>query len=361
MKHVTIPEELKRLHPFWNAWHIEGVLGSGAYGKVFRIVKHDRSGIYEAALKWIPLPENEQELDLRRSEGLSKTSIDRYYSDKANELEQEIKLLSRFKGTSHIVSYEDHLIEKRKKSTGWDILIRMELLTPLGEYLSHSLVTCRDIVSMGIDLCDALSLCHRNNVLHRDIKPANIFRSGNGDFKLGDFGISRKVESKTDKLTQIGTWDYMAPEVKMGSSYGAEADIYSLGLVMYKALNASHSSKGQAASGFLTAEQNDQAAIRLLQGEALPKPKYGTDALWIILQKACALLPGDRYEDAAGMRKDLEAVENDPALNQVISSGHGMEYKTHQANGLTGTGTILIPGGGRSTSRQVRTTGREEG
>lgn len=69
-------------------------------------------------------------------------------------------------------------------------------------------------------------LCKKHNIIHRDIKPANIFASGNGDYKLGDFGIAKTIE-QTSGGTKIGTYDYMAPEVYHDQPYGNTADIYS--------------------------------------------------------------------------------------------------------------------------------------
>ena len=120
---------------------------------------------------------------------------------------------------------------------GWDILIQMELLTPLNRHVAEHGMTRWDVIRLGIDLCRALELCQKHDVIHRDVKPENILVSKNGDYKLGDFGIARMVKKAGSALSRKGTDAYMAPEVYKGEEYDGRADIYSLGLVMYRLLN----------------------------------------------------------------------------------------------------------------------------
>lgn len=94
-----------------------------------------------------------------------------------------------------------------------------------------------DVIRLGIDMCRALEVCAKENIIHRDIKPSNIFVSEHGDYKLGDFGVARHLEASCRELSKKGTYDYMAPEVYRDSVYDARADIFSLGIVLYKLMN----------------------------------------------------------------------------------------------------------------------------
>ena len=70
----------------------------------------------------------------------------------------------------------------------------MELLKPLKEVLKTETFSEERIVQLGMDICRALEVCERRDVIHRDIKPDNIMMSEFGNFKLGDFGIARTME-----------------------------------------------------------------------------------------------------------------------------------------------------------------------
>jgi eukaryotic-like serine/threonine-protein kinase len=101
----------------------------------------------------------------------------------------------------------------------------------------------RDIVRIGIALCDALAHAHAHGVVHRDIKPSNVLVPDNptsdaGLVKLTDFGVARLIGDDRLTLTGdvIGTAAYMAPEQAEGRVAGVEADLYSLALVLYEAL-----------------------------------------------------------------------------------------------------------------------------
>jgi serine/threonine protein kinase len=101
----------------------------------------------------------------------------------------------------------------------------------------------RDIVRIGIALCDALAHAHAHGVVHRDIKPSNVLlpdapTSDSGLVKLTDFGVARLVGEDRLTLTGdvVGTAAYMAPEQAEGRVAGVEADLYSLALVLYEAL-----------------------------------------------------------------------------------------------------------------------------
>ena len=81
----------------------------------------------------------------------------------------------------------------------------------------------------------AVMFMHNKHILHRDIKCHNIFISADGILKLGDFGISREIESTNAKLkTAAGTPYFMAPEVLKGIPYDSKADMWSVGVILYE-------------------------------------------------------------------------------------------------------------------------------
>jgi formylglycine-generating enzyme required for sulfatase activity/tRNA A-37 threonylcarbamoyl transferase component Bud32 len=91
---------------------------------------------------------------------------------------------------------------------------------------------------IAIDLCDALIRAHRLKLIHRDIKPENILMNEEGTPKLADFGLARLSHDTrvTRSGTQFGTPHYMAPEAWEGKTLDAQADIWSLGILMFEML-----------------------------------------------------------------------------------------------------------------------------
>ena len=75
---------------------------------------------------------------------------------------------------------------------------------------------------------------HKANVLHRDLKPQNIFLTSDQTLKIGDFGISRKLEQSQMALTSLGTPYYLSPEVCLGQPYNTQSDMWMLGCCLYE-------------------------------------------------------------------------------------------------------------------------------
>lgn len=86
------------------------------------------------------------------------------------------------------------------------------------------------ILNWFIQIAIALEYIHGRRVIHRDIKTSNIFLTGNGTVKLGDFGISKVLESTNEAaMTVVGTPYYMSPEVCESKPYTFKSDVWALG------------------------------------------------------------------------------------------------------------------------------------
>jgi len=299
----------KKYEPIFGEWKIVKEIGHGSFGTVFEIERNDFGRTYKAALKAITIPQSDAELQTILSNGHTEDSAKEYLLDIVNGVVNEFSLMSELKGHTNIVGYEDHKVYPHENGMGWDILIRMELLTPLNSYIKEKGTLSDDeVIALGKDICRALELCGKRNIIHRDIKPENIFVNKDGDFKLGDFGIARHVEKTQSGLTKIGTINYMAPEIYKGDSYNSTVDTYSLGIVMYKLLN---NNRPMFVPAFPKPDDIDRAFQKRLHGDPRPMPEgTSNERLSYIILKACSYDPKERYATAAEMRKALENIDN---------------------------------------------------
>ena len=226
--------------------------------------------------------------------------------------------MSKLKGNTNIVSYEDHAVIPNKDQIGWNIYIRMELLTPLFQYTKEHPLSVRDVIQLGIDMCKAIEICQKYNIIHRDIKPENIFVSDMGNYKLGDFGISRQMEKTALEFSKKGTYSYMAPEVYKGKKYNSTVDIYSLGIVLYRFLNNNRLPFLPPYPQKIRYSDRNKALIMRTSGEEIPKPCNAEGRLAEIVLKACAYDPKERYESARDMRKALESILYEQSMSEMI-------------------------------------------
>lgn len=316
-------------HPFGQEWRIDKEIGKGSYGVVYQLSRNDAGESITSAMKWIPLPGDDAEIQRMYAEGLTRTSVREYYEKLKAGFSEEIQLLYRLRGNSHVVSLEDYKIIPREgdNAVGYDIFIRMELLTSLEKWLlKKKTITYRDIVQIGEDLCDALNDCSRLSIIHRDIKPDNIFVTDDNRFKLGDFGIARRLQREDLNASQrVGSLGYMSPEVFHAQIYDLRADLYSLGLVLYKLLNDRREPFSPPAPEIVTPQIANKANETRLSGSALPKPEKIPDSLerlWDIIQKACEYQPSNRYQTPLEMKKAFQSIESLSALDEPLELFH---------------------------------------
>ena len=289
-------------------WTLVNMVGEGSFGRVFEAEREDFGTTYRSAIKIITIPQSQSEIISAISEGMDDESIAEYFRSFVMEIVREFALMSELKGTANIVSYEDHTVLPHSVGIGWDIIIRMELLTPLMNYTVGQNFSRHDAIKLGMDICRALELCQKFNIVHRDIKPENILVSKLGDYKLGDFGIARTVEKTTSGLSKKGTYTYMAPEIYRGEAYGFSVDVYSLGIVLYRLLNNNRAPFLPDHPAPITHGAREKAMAMRISGAKLPNPKNADGRLAEIILKACSHDPRDRYSSPGLMRQELEAI-----------------------------------------------------
>jgi len=339
------------LNKVWPEWKVTRVLGRGSYGIVYEAERRDSMIGTKAAIKVISVPQDNAEIDSLRSEGMTEENAKSYFQQVVDDFIGEIRIMESFKGVQNIVSVEDYKVIEKKNGIGWDIYIRMELLTPFNAYLTTHQMSEQDIIRLGIDMCTALELCAKRNVIHRDIKPENIFVNSFGDFKLGDFGIARRLENVSGGLSMKGTFFYMAPEVERGIPYDARVDIYSLGLVLYRLANNNRLPFLYTEQQIANPNERQEAVRRRLSGEPLPPPSGVSGILGQIILCACSFDPANRFGSATAMKNALLAARNQaaaPGTPPPVYIGGSGPYAgmPSQKNNLAGAGKPPKKSGG---------------
>ena len=299
----------EKLVEIWPQWRLVGEIGCGSYGTVYKAVREEHGVESYSAIKVISVPQQEAEVSSIRSDGLDDTAARKYFENIVTNKVGEIKVLESMKGNSNIVSIEDYRVLEYPDKICWDIFIRMELLTGFGDYIADKKPDEDMAIKLGMDICSALELCAKRNIVHRDVKPENIFVSQFGDFKIGDFGIARELELCGSSFTVSGTQNYMAPEVQ-SMNYDATVDFYSLGLVLYKLLNNNRLPFLDPYAQLINPQDYHAALERRFSGEEIPDPIGASPALAQIIRKACAYNPEKRFRTATDFKSALAAVRN---------------------------------------------------
>ncbi|GAB1269898.1 hypothetical protein NBRC116493_31510 [Aurantivibrio infirmus] len=139
----------------------------------------------------------------------------------------------------------------------------------LAELIQDKSLTIGQLVTIMLQLCDALCTAHSKGIYHRDLKPANVIVSDNMQAKLVDFGIAKisgKDISQTGQV--IGTFSYMSPEQFSGSMIDQRSDIWSLGVLLFELLSGQRPYAGENAAEIMYQIFNGSA--RQLESKNLP-------------------------------------------------------------------------------------------
>lgn len=264
-----------RLGPY----QLNGVLGEGGSGRVFRARKWDeREGGTDVALKVLEksIPAYKEHLLLLRNEALSAR-------------------LAEHPRVVRVMGLEE---------SGEGAWLEMELMdggSLHDKIVSESPFLEEEVLRIGLQILKALASAQTKGITHRDLKPANILFTMEGGAKLGDFGLARSSAAKPVAQSHLlATPDYVSPEMLAGFHGDFHSDLYSLGGCLFHAL---------AGTPPYGTEGLDLPALQALKAKAATLPKKSCSVRTrSLVARMMAPVPALRFHSYEELERELLAI-----------------------------------------------------
>jgi serine/threonine-protein kinase len=266
--------------PCWGRLRLLERLGAGTFGTVFRA--WDPRLQREVAIKMLPVPAADE--------------------DSAEAVIHEGRLLARVRHPGIVMIHDAEQI-------GNVVGLCMELVP--GRTLDARIeqdgpLTSAETVEVGLALCGALSAVHEAGLLHRDVKASNVMLADQGRIVLMDFGSAREIEDVGPREYRSGTPLYLAPEVLEGSAASVRSDLYSLGVLLHKALTGSYPVNGRSLLELRIAHNRRLVDDSYTVNQVRPEIPLG---LARVIDRAIDARPDRRFESTAAMARPLFALQ----------------------------------------------------
>jgi formylglycine-generating enzyme required for sulfatase activity len=172
------------------------------------------------------------------------------------------------------------------------------------------------VASIGNQAAQGLDYAHQHGIIHRDVKPANIMLMASGKVKVADFGIARITETSVTRTgLAVGTPSYMSPEQVAGQKVDGRSDQFSLAVTLYELMTGEKAFPGDSLTTVL---------YRIMQEDPIPLRRVNPsfpEAMDLVLKKAMAKNPNDRYQKLTEFGSDLLAAASGQPTSLSSAAG----------------------------------------
>lgn len=311
---VQAPDPGRRYPEKVGKYRIDGILGEGAMGVVYR--GHDPDIDRVVAIKTI-------HAHLIRSSGGNEAGSEDWLERFAREARAAGRCLH-----ANLVTIFDYL---QQDGAPYIVMEYVDARTLEDRIKNDALPGLAEVGRVMNQVLMGLSAIHGVGIVHRDMKPANVMLTADGMVKLADFGVARFDKLEATGGGMIGTPSYMSPEQFSGGEIDHRADIYACGAVLYELVSGR---KPFIANGLPALMQ------KVLAGDPPPLTDQATgvpEELDRIVRKALAAKPEERFQSASSFRVALNT-----CLEGMVEGSEKRDRLAAPVTEITGVGTTMI-------------------